>query len=309
MDTIRLKNNFGFSLVELLVTLVVMSIVTGAVYLTFGSQRNVFEDEEKKLDLQLNSRVAMDRLVWLFQHTGFGAADSFKYGGTTMTDGASTFKRALTVNNQTSSGTNVNSDNVTLVLGFIKVADVNGNFNEVNKINLTLDSDAPAISNSGFTKYICFSPYPENVFFRVTSAANPTYTLNGQVRKLRNNTEVYMVAPIKLAINNINRGSYTIPVLYARNLAYNNIADWEVADGIQDIQFQYTENDGTTWLNQPANPVNVNAVRIFMLARSTVPDPDYQDTNTYNYAGSAVGPFNDNFHRMLTTATVWLRNQ
>lgn len=306
MDNKRLKNNSGYSLVELLVTLVVMSIVMGAVYLTFGSQKNIFEDEEKKLDMQLNSRVAMDRLVWLFQQTGFGAVDSFK-GGAIMTDGSSSFNSVLSVVNQDSSGATVNSDNVTLIMGFRRVAQVNGNFNEVNQITLQ-NIGSPTITTAGFTRYICFSPYPENSFFRVTNINSPDYTLNDQVRKLRNNTDVFMVAPIRLTIVDDPNDDIP-PILYARNLAYNNPINWEVAEGIEDIQFQYTQDNGTTWLDQPTNPAAVDAIRIFMLARSTVLDPDYQDTNTYNYAGRDVGPFNDNFHRLLTTATVWVRNQ
>lgn len=312
IDAKYLKSARGFTLTELMVTLVCVTVIIGAIFSSFGSQIRIEGGQQNVLDMQANSRIVMDELTWLFRHAGYGCEDSFG-AGNTMTgndpeDGSTlTLGSVLDITNNVSAGTVLNPDEVIVITGFTKVAEVNGDHS--NTANITLKNvDTPTISTAvtDFKQYITFSPYSGNVFFQVSTESNP-YVVDRPVLRLDADSDVYMVAPTRVQVrNDIDR------TLLFQNFAYSSTPDpnqfWEVADGIEDLQFQYTTDNGATWVDDPVNPAEVQAVRIFLLARSTITDANYSDVKTYDLAGQTVGPFNDNFHRSLSTTTVWLRN-
>jgi type IV pilus assembly protein PilW len=61
----------------------------------------------------------------------------------------------------------------------------------------------------------------------------------------------------------------------------------------------------TQWDN--GNNNRILAIRIYVLARSILPDNKYTNTNTYNLGDFPV-TFNDNYRRLLFNATVTLYN-
>ena len=54
--------------------------------------------------------------------------------------------------------------------------------------------------------------------------------------------------------------------------------------------------------------INVVAVKISVLARSSEASPGHIDSKTYNLGSTTLGPFNDNFKRHLFGTTVRLSN-
>jgi len=58
--------------------------------------------------------------------------------------------------------------------------------------------------------------------------------------------------------------------------------------------------------NNAAN-TKIIAVKVYVLARSILPDNDYTNTNTYRLGDVEFTP-NDNYRRMLFTSTVTLFN-
>ncbi|MEM8560631.1 MAG: PilW family protein [Pseudomonadota bacterium] len=52
----------------------------------------------------------------------------------------------------------------------------------------------------------------------------------------------------------------------------------------------------------------VTSVQVFVLVRSDVSDPNYQNEKTYQLGDLAVGPMNDNFRRVLLHSQVVMRN-
>lgn len=71
------------------------------------------------------------------------------------------------------------------------------------------------------------------------------------------------------------------------------------ADAVADF---YTSSPATTELN------NITSARIYVLARSAAPDPNYTNNKTYQ-VGDVSRTFNDNFYRRVFTTTITLRNQ
>ena len=117
-----------------------------------------------------------------------------------------------------------------------------------------------------------------------------------------------------------SQGGYKVPVLMQGRLT-NTMTFAPIIDGIEYIRFMYgvdTDDDGivNTFLsagnmtdNYWNNALNSNiiAVKIYVLARSVLPDQDYTDNNTYVLGDLNVTP-NDNFRRLLFTSTVTLFN-
>ncbi len=81
-----------------------------------------------------------------------------------------------------------------------------------------------------------------------------------------------------------------------------------VANNIYNLEFYYTLDDGSQTL-APADPSKIRIVEISLLVRSSKPDRDYTDTQTYTTAsGASWGPFNDHYRRRLITFSVQCRN-
>jgi hypothetical protein len=53
---------------------------------------------------------------------------------------------------------------------------------------------------------------------------------------------------------------------------------------------------------------DVNSVRIWLLARNTLPETRYSNTIEYQMGDTIYGPNDDNFRRQLFTTVVQLRN-
>ncbi len=121
------------------------------------------------------------------------------------------------------------------------------------------------------------------------------------------------------------QGNNTVPVLMQGRLTTKMTFD-PIIDGIEMIRFMYgldtdSPNDAgygivdtfvaadnmtiTQW--DHGNDNRILAVRIYVLARSILPDNKYTNTNTYNLGDLPV-TFNDNYRRLLFNSTVTLYN-
>lgn len=121
------------------------------------------------------------------------------------------------------------------------------------------------------------------------------------------------------------QGNNTVPVLMQGRLTTNMTFD-PIIDGIEMIRFMYgidTDIPGsagygvvdsfvsannmtsTQWDN--GNNTRILAVRIYVLARSILPDFKYTNTNTYTLGDLAL-TFDDNYRRLLFNSTVTLYN-
>ncbi|ASP48916.1 PilW family protein [Cognaticolwellia beringensis] len=121
------------------------------------------------------------------------------------------------------------------------------------------------------------------------------------------------------------QGNNTVPVLMQGRLTTNMTFD-PIIDGIEMIRFMYgidTDAPGSAGYGVvnsfiPANNMTLTqwdngsntrilAVRIYVLARSILPDNKYTNTNTYNLGNLPV-TFNDNYRRLLFNSTVTIYN-
>lgn len=299
------------TIVELLIATTCMALVMGAVFVIFSSQSKTSTFEREIINMQLNSRVAMERLSFIFSHAGFGCTDSFQDGKTMTGDDPDNATMPIDsflwdITNQNATG--YSPDSVVVVYGFRKVAEVDGEHSNLNPSKNFKNFDGPTISStsSKFKKYITFFPNIDgNKVYEVTSGSDP-YILDESIEILLDETNVYMVTPNRVKVFNGN--------LQFQNFCYDSDG-WDIATNIQDVQFRYT-TDGSTWVEVPGKPNDVIGVAINLLVRSESEDPNYKDVKTYEYQwpdGSTeiVGPFNgtlNKYHRKHSRAHVWLRN-
>lgn len=109
-----------------------------------------------------------------------------------------------------------------------------------------------------------------------------------------------------------------IPTLVRKTLNGNvmETEDGGVAQGIEFFHIMFgvdNDDDGDTtadyYTSNPAvdNLDSITTARIYVLARSVAPDPNYDNDKTYNL-GDISRTFNDNFYRRVFTTTITLRN-
>ncbi len=80
-----------------------------------------------------------------------------------------------------------------------------------------------------------------------------------------------------------------------------------IAENIEGLEFYYTLADGTQALT-PADPEDVRAVGISVLARTSHATRELDNMTYDSLSGSTNGPFNDHFIRQQITAMVICRN-
>ena len=118
------------------------------------------------------------------------------------------------------------------------------------------------------------------------------------------------------------QGNLSVPVLMQGVLSANNGMRFSpLIDGIERIHFSYgvdaadagavaafiSSANMTQYFWNKSNS-NILAVKIFVLARDSLPDNNYTNTNTYQLGDSPALVVNDNYRRLLFTTTVTLYN-
>jgi len=85
------RNGHGFTLVELMITLVIASVIVAAVYAAYKSQRDTFEAQDQVTEIQQNLRNAMWNMTRTIRMAGYDPEGTGQYkitwqeGGTAVT--------------------------------------------------------------------------------------------------------------------------------------------------------------------------------------------------------------------------------
>ncbi|MEM7083576.1 MAG: PilW family protein [Pseudomonadota bacterium] len=132
----------------------------------------------------------------------------------------------------------------------------------------------------------------------------------------------YYVSPYSLAGAN---GTDNYPSLRRVQLVEQGgtptMVDTEITTGVQDMQIQYgigpvnvagTRGGVAAYVsdieNLTAPNTMVRSMRVWLLMRSENPEIDHFDDIEYQLGDKVVGPFNDNFRRIVASRTVFFRN-
>lgn len=290
-----MKKSKGLTIIELLITLVVMSLIMGGLVVAFISHSRISAAEEARIDVQQNLRVATDRLKHALKHSGFGCYDTFEsfdpdsensdyamYGNDPLNGNIEISTFISHIDNNDSFENDINNDSVIITYGFKKIGEVNWTASDVSNYEIRIkNKKSPAVTaDDKFKRYLSFFPtLSANIFFKVTDVSDNGYVLKFDQNdafdeiNFKGEPDVYMVSPTRIKISE----SDGRPVLYFQNFAYSGAQYWIVAENIEDIKFQYYI-PGQGWRNEPAeNDItnqNIRKIRFWILGKSKKPVPN-----------------------------------
>ena len=314
-------NRKGFTLVELMVVMTILGVVVVGVLGLVTRQNKAYHSEEAIIDMQMNNRVALDRIVYLIRMAGFGCQAN-------ISNGVNGFTSVINATNSNSA-----PDSLTLVSGLRKVGIVdndndptNGSFSKTTTTVIPVKMDGSLTFTDYFNdsnkRYFYISPAISKGFLTVASGGvddtHKKLTKNGASITIREGNNVYAVRAYTLAINS---GNVTIN----ENTGGGNQI---YVENIEDLQFQYgwdQNGDGqfdpnSEWADDPSgNEDQVRAVKVYLLARSGQPDRDFIDLHDddaatagkqYTIADHTItlNSSSEHFHHYLAEATVLIRN-
>jgi type IV pilus assembly protein PilW len=186
--------------------------------------------------------------------------------------------------------------------------------------------DIPAALTAGavYLQSVRGGIFPPRIFIGTTVPAGPGAATS-------------QVNPLVVNAYYVSRASTfnaTVPSLQVYRLQQNGpfvgrMTNEEVVLGVEDLQIQFgvdTDLPDTVDRGSIDRYVNANdpmidptnaafnsdvvilAVRVWVRVRAERPEVGFVDTATYTYADQNVGPFNDNFRRIVASKTIYLRN-
>lgn len=313
----------GFTLIELMVAIALgLSIIAGLSVFLINNIANS-RTNERVTELQINSRYALSSIRQELLHAGNLAYTSAVPSASTRSLGTFTsecLEAGATAGSFVSNigqavwGSNNANPFTTTCLPAANIVD-SQDLLVVRRLADT--STSTPLLNTNTVYFL--STYSRGEVFRGTNT--PTFNVEKPSASFPIQTYIYYVSPYTVSQAEVP----AIPALYRLALDSNGAMTPQlVVSGIERFQVQYGASDtaGTTRYNDtiagnsylpPTGAVasewdNVNAVRIWLLARNATPEPGFTNTATY-VMGDQTYTVNDSYQRQLLTAVVRLRNR
>jgi type IV pilus assembly protein PilW len=294
----------GFSLIELMVAITIGLMIVAAMLANLQVSSASNRTNARVSEFQTNGRYAVDFLRRELQHAGYagvswvnltdlGATGTTDYGcGTGF---AANIAQPIFGANDSNpySGSCVPSDNY-----------ARGDILVLRRAGLDIIPAATVLAAN--TLYFRSEYVRGSVFLGPTRPAS----LQTPVEDHLLETDVYYISKW----TNSATESPQVPALYRMTLGAGPAMTAQlIASGIENMQIQYgvTTAAGTRFYDASAVPasewVNVVAVRLWLLARSTTAEPGLTNTSTYAMGDQSVA-VNDGFQRQVFPLVVQLRN-
>ncbi|GHG02474.1 PilW family protein [Thalassotalea marina] len=316
---VKEKKLAGFSMVELMVAMALGLFLVAGILSVFVDVRSTTEETSGYGELQENGRFALSLISDDLLRQDFWG----DYTGTFDLASLNGIAPAAPGNDCVGEGIN----NATFPLA-------NGNFRTLwsttavagNPLGCFANS-APAFVGSDILqlKRVVSDPLAPgalnaNNYYLITNLSDGEIFAGNAAIPDIDNSRIWEYQHHVYYVTEQNQGTYDVPVLMQGRLT-NTMSFAPVVDGIEYIRFMFgvdTDDDGVVnsylsatnmtqgyWNN--ASGTNIISVKIYVLARSIVPDNKYTNNNTYSLGDLDIA-VNDNFRRMLFTSTVTLFN-
>lgn len=312
-----IANQRGFTLIETFITLAVGLALFAGVMSVFVGMRVTSEETSTFGELQENGRFALSVLSDDLLKQNFWG------------DYAGTLDHAMLLNVPGAPGNECNGEGINN--GTFPVAV--GHFRTL--WGTTVDSasvfgcidDAKTTSDVIQIKRAIANPLTasdsDNYYIMSNTAEAEIFT--GSTLPVISNSQLWEYQHHIYYVKEETQGSNIVPVLMQGRLT-NRMTFDPIIDGIEMIRFMYgvdldapdTPGYGivdvfvsadnmtnTQWDN--GNNSRILSVRVYVLARSILPDSNYENKNTYNL-GDLPLTFDDNYRRLLFSSTVTLYN-
>lgn len=310
----------GFSMIEMMISIAIGLLIVAALVGVLTSSSGSSKTNDRTSELQSNGRYALNHLQQELRHAGNRgytpkAPESAGWTTAAITneckatiDAANTFVKNIRQSVWGSNDSNPFSANC------LPSASYNSsNISDVLVIRHAAASPTLAASAVASTLYLS-SSYSGVSLLAGSALPGPVVT----------GTENFALQVYVYYIG-YDDNDATLPALRRRALVNNQMVDEMVVSGIEAMQFEYgiTTASGSSHNTRyfTANNIagsagatgattwdGVNAVRIWLLARSAKPEPGYDNSNTYTMSNRVYGPVNDSFYRQMFSSVVQLRN-
>lgn len=314
------RSKKGFSLAELMVTLVVSGLLVSGIVSGYMVQKRTYEDEAVLIDMQMNGRLAMDRVSEILRSAGLGCKDNFPPQDNQVLEGVfNNYNRVFTAVDR-----NDGPDVLTVVSGQRRRTRVESVAADHVVLEEMMNPNGVPYFDLDKNRYIFFSPQGENQYLQVLAAdgvtrqvslSAPCTTIDSDFCTIRQGDNVFRVNAYTISLDQngaeiidvdgdgtvADRDGDFVPDLYiysntmdlvadtdAASTGQANVSSAEVAEGIEALQFRFGwdandsgEIEDAEFVDDPTgNEDEVRAVRVYLLSRSLSSSPGYTDPNT-----------------------------
>ncbi len=260
------KKNAGITLVELLMALVISSLILAGVYRTFLGQQKTCVVQEQVVDTQQAARLSIERMIREIRLAGFGNIPMVL----PVTFSAGTYNNI--VNPDAPSLGSLTFISAIQDAGGLAVVVQSGQ-NQITVSTLT-DNQGNPLFDTVDRKYISIGGVESH---RITAIDNGTKTLTLADTLILNHPAGTPIFGIRAVSYQVVEAEGTPLLMRNENVGTGN---QPVADNIESLQYRYTLVNGTE-TGSPANPAEIRMVRVAVVARAAVSDPDFKGGDGY----------------------------
>ena len=316
----RSRREAGFTLVELMASVVIFSIAMTAVFATYSFQKKSFEVQSQVAAMQQNVREGIEVLSRDLRLAGYGIPAPVTIPNNLIGAGVTTIRSLYPVDNT------VGPDSVYIMYLYDMDAnqppteitspmpDSSAEFN-VDSVAGFLDGDLCIITNGSAAD-----------MFQVTQVQGASLKIQhnpGGSARAYNEPGGHNTFPpggygTGSTLAKVRFLRYYIdsttdparPTLMVDRMA--SAAPQPVGDSIEDMQLQYrldTDGDGVAdaWSDNPGNPAQIRQVRILLIARTKFPEKGWTEVRPA-LGNHAAGTGTDGYRRRVLEITVDVRN-
>jgi type II secretory pathway pseudopilin PulG len=264
----------AFSLPELMVTLLVSGLLMIGIVSGYMVQKRSYEDEASLIDMQMNGRLATDRIAEIIRNAGLGCKDNFPPKKNDTVAGVfNDYTRVFTVADR-----NDGPDRLTVVSGLRRRTVVEALGPDYAVLEEIENPNGVAFFDLDKSRYIFFSPQGSNEFLEVMSVdemtrevklSPPCTTTTNEFCSIKEGDNVFRVNAYTVTIDQngtefpeyidvdddgstIDRDGDRHPDLYiyantkdlildldVAGVGQANVSSAEVAQGIEALQFRF----------------------------------------------------------------------
>lgn len=308
------KNLKGFTLIELMIALVILSIVIAGIYSIFNTQHKSYIVQEQVVDSQQNVRIAMNMISRDIRNAGAGIA---LLCGATATEGLGSVI-------QPNDGGADGPDSITVTTFFLSPVKTitTAAVNQAATFPIE-DITGWAAGQSGIIADCSVNPAIFTIFNITAVAGGLVHNSNSDANSTNGRNHDYPAgSPVAMLDGNRRSGSYIYAIDSATEPLHPQLTLDEnkgggaqpLAINIEDMQIRYILRDGTT-SNAPAATSDIRSVEISILARTdrtdskwTVGSQPLLGNRATQLAYTTTDPNINQYRRRLLQSTELVRN-